>query len=565
MATLPLVVVQVSFQMPIRSLLSCFLLMTTFLVSAAVQAGDYATLVQLRSDWRHFEHAPLRDGAPDYSAPRIASAHQALAVYQRRLAAIETTGWTIEQQVDWHLLRAEMNGFDFNCRVLKPWERDPAFYLSIFPEQSDVPAHEGPTNHALVDLWTYDYPLDATAAARLEAQLATIGPLLTQARVNLRGNARDLWLGGIHTMQGQVEALDQLAARLGPNASPTVLAKVAAARAATVAFVDWLQQQVPSKTGPSGIGIENYNWYQRNVRYVPLTWEDERRLLERELTRAWSSLVLEETGNQGLPPLVPADTPLAFAKLSDAAASRLMDFLRRKRLMPVTETMEPALRLHLGTFVPAEKRNFFEIGRHLDPVPLYSHFYHWFDLARYRDIPPANPFRRSPLLYNIFDSNSEGTATAVEEMYLHAGLYDDSPRSREIVWVMLAARAARGLGSLYAHANQMTMEEAGRVHVDWTPRGWMKIEPNLLRFEQHLYLRQPGYGTSYIAGKYQFEKLMAEQAKRLEKQGKPFVSEDFFREYQAAGAIPIVLVRWQMTGQDDEVRALLETTAQNVR
>ena len=63
---------------------------------------------------------------------------------------------------------------------------------------------------------------------------------------------------------------------------------------------------------------------------------------------------------------------------------------------------------------------------------------------------------------------------------MHAGLYDDSPRSRELVWIMLAQRAARGLGSLYAHANEMTMEEAGVVHMEWTPRGWMKTEKELL-------------------------------------------------------------------------------------
>ena len=90
-------------------------------------------------------------------------------------------------------------------------------------------------------------------------------------------------------------------------------------------------------------------------------------------------------------------------------------------------------------------------------------------------------------------------------MFMHSGLYDDSPRSREIVWIMIAQRAARGLGSLYAHANQMTMAEAGQVHVKWTPRHWMNREPHLLQFEQHLYLRQPGYGTSYITGKYIIE------------------------------------------------------------
>ena len=96
-------------------------------------------------------------------------------------------------------------------------------------------------------------------------------------------------------------------------------------------------------------------------------------------------------------------------------------------------------------------------------------------------------------------SRSEGMATAMEEWMMHAGLYDESPRSREIVWIMLITRAARGLGNLYAHSNDLTMAQAGDIHVNWTPRGWMRRDP-LLGFEQHLYLRQPGYGASYITG-----------------------------------------------------------------
>jgi len=137
----------------------------------------------------------------------------------------------------------------------------------------------------------------------------------------------------------------------------------------------------------------------------------------------------------------------------------------------------------------------------------------------------------------------------VEEMFMHAGLYDDNPRSREIVWIMLAQRAARGLGSLYAHANEMTMAEAGQVHVRWTPRGWMEREPHLLQFEQHLYLRQPGYGTCYITGKYLVERLIAEYAEMKEGDGKSFVMKDFMREFNKVGNIPIELLRWDMTGK----------------
>ena len=94
----------------------------------------------------------------------------------------------------------------------------------------------------------------------------------------------------------------------------------------------------------------------------------------------------------------------------------------------------------------------------------------------------------------------------------------------------------------------MTMAEAGKIHVYCTPRGWMKSEPELLRFEQHLYLRQPGYGTSYITGKYLIERLMAAYAQQREARGVPFVLKDFFTELNACGVIPVALIQWQLTG-----------------
>lgn len=136
---------------------------------------------------------------------------------------------------------------------------------------------------------------------------------------------------------------------------------------------------------------------------------------------------------------------------------------------------------------------------------------------------------------------------------MHAGLYDDNPRVREIVWVMLAQRAARGLGSLYAHANLMTMGEAGEFHAEMTPRNWMSKELDLLFFEQHLYLRQPGYGTSYITGKYLLERLLADRSKQLDGN---LELRQFFDELNQAGNIPIALVRWQLTGDDSEIRRM---------
>jgi len=533
--------------MPLFILL--FLGLSTLTPPALAEPGvDYTDLLELHADWREFESPPLLDGAPDYTATRFDARQPDFEVLRARLDAFEIDGWPVPQQVDWHLVRAEMNGYDFNRRVLKPWARDPAFYNSIWTYRSDVPAHEGPTHHAVIELWTYEFPLSEAEQARLARELAVIPPLMRQARMNLTGNARDLWVTGIRDIRGQRKVLDDLAGRLGEDASAELVAAIEAAQAATDDLVDWLEKEAPSKTGPSGIGKDNYTWYQQNVHLVPLTWEDEVRLLERELARAWSSLKLEEQRNRHLPPAVAADSPGEYAARADEAVERIMAFLEEKDIVTIADYMEPAMREHLGAFVPEESRNFFWITAHYDPAPLFTHFWHWFELARMDTEPHPSPVRQGALLYNIFDSRNEGTATGVEEMFMHAGLYDDRPRSRELVWIMLAQRAARGLGSLYAHANEMTMEEAGRVHMEWTPRGWMKTEEELLIFEQHLYLRQPGYGTSYVTGKYLLEQTLADYAKQVEARGEAFELRHFFDRLNAIDSIPISLGRWELTG-----------------
>ena len=514
----------------------------------------YDDLLVLFADWRSFESPPLLDGAPDYTKERFAARQAAFLALRERLQAFNISGWPIPQQVDWHLVRAEMNGYDFNLRVLQPWARDPAFYKTVWMERSDVPAHEGPTNHAVVEVWAYSFPLDGPARQKLVSELSVIPPLMQQAQTNLTGNARDLWITGIRDIRGQRAALDQLESMVGDSGSEDLAQIIQTSRAATDELLAWLEAQAESKTGPSGIGKDNYTWYQQNVHLVPMTWEDEERLLKRELARAWSSLKLEEQRNRDLPPMVAAATPAEYDAMANDAIERIMNFLRDKDILTVTDYMEPALREHAGSFVPEDTRHFFWITAHYDPAPLFTHFYHWFELARMDLEPSQSPIRRGALLYNIFDSRNEGTATGVEEMFMHAGLYDDSPRSRELVWILLAQRAARGLGSLYAHANEMTMEEAGQVHMEWTPRGWMKTEPELRIFEQHLYLRQPGYGTSYVTGKYLLEETLADYARQVEERGEKFELRDFFDKLNAIDSIPISLGRWEMTGLDDQVR-----------
>ncbi len=510
----------------------------------------YQELITLFKEWRNFENPSLLNGAPDYTRAAFERRWPAFKTIQSKLTTIDTVGWSVPQKVDWMVVWAEMNGYDFNHRILKPWERDPAFYKSVWMARSDVPAHEGPTNHGTLEVWTYDFPLKRDQQERFLNQISSIPALNDQAKQNLTGNARDLWIAGIRDIKTQSEDLKGLLDLPGVAKKKVLVRAIKTAIESTQDLVAWLETQSDSKTGPSGIGKDNYTWYLQNVHLVPLTWEEEVTILKAELANAWSGLKLEEHRNRDLPELVAADSPESYDQLAKEAAESLLFFLKEKEIVTVKPYFETALQEHLGQFVPEEKRNFFWITAHYDPRPLFSHFYHWFELARMDTEPHTSEIRRGPLLYNIFDSRNEGTATAVEELFMQAGLYDESPRSREIVYIMMAQRAARGLGSLYAHANEMTMAEAGGIHSEYTPRGWMKTEKELLIFEQHLYLRQPGYGTSYITGKYLLKEAMAEFAKKREAENVLFKLRDFFDSLNAIGNIPISLGHWQMTGSD---------------
>ena len=530
----------------------CFLLPLNFMAQTTYK-NQSDELVELFKEWRTFEVPPLIDGVPDYSQESFDARQAGYTVLREKLEGLPKEKWSVEAQVDWQLLWAEMNGYQFNYKVLKPWQRDPAFYKAIWTSKSDVPAHEGPTSHFVIELWQYNFPLNKEDRKKLISAIQRIPNFNQQAQKNLTGNAKDLWIAGIRDIENQSQALNEMLLKSSIARDKQLALQIKAAKSSTDDLVAWLKKEAPKKNGPSGIGKEHYTWYQQNVHLVPLTWEDEVLLLKRELARAWSSLKLEEHRNRALPELLPADSKESYRTLAKNAAEELLEFLDQNEIVTVKKYFSSALEPHLGSYIPPETRNFFWITAHLDPKPLFSHFYHWFELERMLQEPHQNPIREKALLYNIFDSRNEGLATAVEEMFMHAGLYDQNPRAREIVYILIAQRAARGLGSLYAHANMMPMAEAGKIHSEYTPRGWMKTEKELLLFEQHLYLRQPGYGTSYITGKYLIEEMMMEVAQQNEAN---FSIKTFFDTLNRIGNIPVSLGRWEMTQDSSQLKAL---------
>ncbi len=510
----------------------------------AAQGAGHADLVRLFTDWRTFQKPRLVDGVPDYTADAMAAQQRALPAFQRRLAAIDPSGWPASQQVDWHIVGAEMNGLDFDHRVIKPWANNPAFYVRIFPWQSDQPAREGHFAYGAIELWTYEFPLNAERAARLGAAVRAIPKLLDQATRNLVGDKADVWTFGTRRIRQQSGELERLAARVGDSGG-TLRADLQRAKEASDAFASWLDAQASSKRAPSGVGVENYNWYLKNVQLVPYTWQDEVAIVERELARAHAFLALEERRNAGLPQQVPIANADDFNRRFAESVTQYMSFLKDHDIMTVRDYMDPALRARIGTFNPGPREFFAEVD-YRDRRIMRTHDYHWFDLAQMAKDPHANPIRRGALLYNIFITRTEGHATGWEEMMLQAGMFDARPRSRELIYVLLGQRAARALGDLKMHANQLPLEGAAQFAVANTPRGWLRADANTVRSEQHLYLQQPAYGTSYIIGKIQVEGLLAARKRQL---GDAFTLRRFMDEFNGVGLIPASLVQWEMTGE----------------
>ena len=513
-------------------------------------SNDYNELLALFNDWREFARPRWVEGVPDYSASAMAEQQDAAQWYHRRLAAIDESEWPVAQQIDHHLVRAEMNGLDFDHRVRRPWATNPAFYVTIFTAQSDVPAHEGPVIDGWLDTWTYQYPLDEDSAAFMAERIGSIPRLLENARENLTGNGRDLWVSGARSIKQQSRDLAALGEQVAGTSSDLDAAIVEAGQA-TDEFAVWIEREAENRSGLSGVGSENYTWYLKNVHLVPYTWEQEETILLRELARSHASLRLEENRNRKLAVLSRIDNVADYDRNFNEAVDDMITFLEEEEIFTMADYMGPALRARIGSFSPADGlRGFFSEIDYRDPLTMRTHGVHWIDLARMEHEPHESPMRQVPALSNIYDNRSEGLATGFEEMMMHAGLFDDRPRARELIWILLAQRAARGLGGLRQHANVYTLQEAAEFASEWTPRGFLPADGATIQGEEHFYLTQPGYGTSYIIGKLEIEKLMAERAIQL---GNEFTVKRFFNEFLDTGVIPVSLVRWQLTGKKDAI------------
>jgi len=200
-------------------------------VSAEEPSRARAALLSLFAEWREAQRPTVKGGVPDYTPPALERQRHRLDALRARLDAIDPAGLAPPERIDRALVLAEMNGLDFDLRVLRPWSRNPAFYANAIAEQSDTPAHEGRTIEGAIELWQLRLPLQEAELRALQERLRAIPRLLVQARANLTGDARDLWLAGIRSERQQSEVLRAFAETLRPH-HPALVADAQQARAA---------------------------------------------------------------------------------------------------------------------------------------------------------------------------------------------------------------------------------------------------------------------------------------------------------------------------------------------
>lgn len=515
-------------------------------------ADSYDQLVALFKEWREFQKPEVVDGVPDYSPAAMKEQMKKIPAFQKRLADIDCSRWPVAQQVDYHLVRAEMNGLEFDHRVLRPWSRMPSFYLSVAAFEHDVPLREGPEIHDPLELWKHEFPLGKEEQAEFRAKLGAVPGILAQGKKNLVEETKDLWTLGLPEIRGEVRTLERLAGELAKY-HPDIVPEAERAKAAVEEYLSWAERKESAmNAAPCGVGVENFDWYMKYVHLVPYTWKEQVAVLEREWERSMAALKLEEHRNRTLPKLEPPATEEEARRRYNEAVDEFMRFLREEPVFTVPDYLR--LDYFRGRFVPPDaRRDFFAKIESLDSLPMKCHSMHWLDKQLMANAPHPSPIRRVPLLFNIWDSRAEGLATAMEELMMQAGLLDGRPRAKELVYMLVAMRCARAMGDLMMHSNEWDLEGAKEYAVKRTPYGWLLPDGGTIWTDLRIYLQQPGYGTSYVVGKVQIDRLMADRAGQM---GENFTLQRFMDEFLGCGMIPVSLSRWQMTGLEDEIRKL---------
>ncbi|MGA9574812.1 MAG: DUF885 family protein, partial [Lysobacterales bacterium] len=462
--------------------------------------------------------------------------------FQTRIQDMNVASWNLSQQVDYLAVRSRLNQADFILQISRPWARDPGFYVDRM-------------------LWVTftELPVEGKERESFLAKLRAIPVLIDEAKKHLDDVAADYADLAIHNLgasdgvgHGHPYRAEPPAGVLGwyddllerAELQPDLTGDIQAARNAVQKFDTWLKSRRAQWTTPAGVGEAAFDWYLKHVKLMPWTSSELVVIGKRELDRLWADYALERHRNQDLAELTVAVSAEDYQQRINAADRRIRKFLRDKAIITVPDDIGE-LDTNAPWIVRPGGRNFWEEIQYRDPSPDHLHAVipgHRFDgIIASRDDRPIRSKIHSA-------GRVEGWATYLEEAMMKAGLFEDQPRVRELIQIFGIFRAARVPADVWLQTRQMNVNEV----VDyWLPRV-PYLDRNVARVDAEIYLRRPpGYGIGYTIGALQVQRLLADRKRQLRDK---FDLQGFHDELIDAGRLPLSLIRWEMTGLDDEVR-----------
>jgi uncharacterized protein (DUF885 family) len=498
-------------------------------------------------------------GMRDWSRASIDQRRKNLERFEATWKRIDPSTWPISKQIDYKLMGSALSRvrweLDFNPR----WKRDPNFYI----EQ---------TLTALAEALTIPAPYDEARSREILTRVENIPPILQQGAENLEKPPAPFATVAINNLDGIRERLRKMASSLGGSTTVDPEKLNSACERATDAlekFQQQLKQKLPGLPQQTALGRDAYIWFLRHVALMPFTPEELLAMGRQEWNRAVAFESFEKNRNKDVPPLKIVDNTDKWIR--DAAEKELSirkflvergilsvpDWVQHYTLRPTPEylrilgfgenddfTGPSRLNENCVRYVPepSDKLGYFWRATAMDPRPITVHEGipgHYFQLCL--SWKHDDPIRRQ-----YYDSGAnEGIGFYAEEMMLQAGLFDDSPHTREIIYNFMRLRALRVEVDVKLALGEFTLEQAAKYLQEKVP-----MDEQTARQEAIAFSTGPGQAITYQIGKLQIMKFLADA--RMQ-QGEKFNVRAFHDFVWKNGNVPIALQQWELLGDASDV------------
>jgi len=544
------------------------------LAPAVTAAGELDDLARDFWAWRAV-HQPLSSDdiprierpagwVPDWSQPAVAGRRQALRAFEDRWKKVEVSGWPIPRQVDYRLLGSALARVRWELDITRGWRRNPMFYLDQ-------------TLGAIFERLLQPPPIDRARSEEIVSRMAGIPRTVEAAKLNLDQAVALFARLAIEELKDARPRLLTVARELKPllaaESAERLEAATEAAIAALESFRGWLEQRLPSLPANTAVGREAYLYFLNRIALMPFTPEQLLEMGRQEWDRAVAFETYERQRNQGAPPLALFPNQAAQMAREEREEQAIRRFLEQKgiltvpgwvkhyRNLPLPPYLQPLSSLGVtddltsparlnddGTSYirpPSPALGYFALSTARDPRPILVHEGvpgHYFQLVL--SWAHENPIRR-----HYYDSGAnEGIGFYTEEMLLQAGLFDDSLRTREIIYSFMRLRALRVEVDVKLALGLFTIEQAGEYLQKTVP-----MDAGTARSEAASFAAAPGQAISYQIGKLQIMGFLTD-ARRA--QGEAFQLRAFHDFVWKNGNVPLSLQRWEYLGLKDEIELL---------